>query len=131
MIGFNARQWTHYAPVINFIASIHRIRDRSKFHSENSDARVAEHYHSETICLSNDHRGRRNARVIPREGSTRIPTAFYLRFCFGAASRAFIPLMLVHQRAPAIAIIVLERCEKFVSSFRVRRKKDGWPSVPR
>lgn len=31
--------------------------------------------------------------------------------------------MLVHQQTVAIAIIVLECCEKFVSSFRVRKKK--------
>lgn len=105
---------------INFIASIHKIGDRSKFHSENSDARVAEHYHSETICLSNGHRGRRNARVIPpkHKDSNCVLSSFLLRrhvpcvHSSGACSRA-----------TTIAIIVLKRCEKFVSSFRGRIKK--------
>jgi len=69
---------------MNFIASIHRIRNRSKFHSENSDARVTEHYHSETICLSNGHYGRRNARVIPPKEAQ----GLQLRFIFVSASAA-------------------------------------------
>lgn len=82
IIGFDASHCDDLCASDNKFYCIHSENHKSKFHSENSDARVAEHYHSETIYLSNGHCGRRNARVIPPKEAQ----GLQLRFIFVSAS---------------------------------------------